>query len=232
MQRVYAFVHFEMSHAGRQAAYNAVNVMADITCEDIRFSSQLSRNFLKMEERCTALTMAQSAMYGSPVSMMVFPPGGYQQPPQLSGIGYSSQYMYSGGSSEGIPPQYQQQVSHNCTVLFISAVSPLCSTMGLGVVEVDMRTLPAWISPGVTRMPPSRCILNGHRPSHTSGPAPLMFSMRIISLRWVLGHTSRPQITCAPLPLRPLIQGEAPRVTALAGLRTIATRRPLLLPSR
>eukprot|EP00602_Paraphysomonas_sp_CaronLab_P009565 CAMPEP_0185020140 /NCGR_PEP_ID=MMETSP1103-20130426/2741_1 /TAXON_ID=36769 /ORGANISM="Paraphysomonas bandaiensis, Strain Caron Lab Isolate" /LENGTH=528 /DNA_ID=CAMNT_0027550861 /DNA_START=373 /DNA_END=1959 /DNA_ORIENTATION=- len=51
-RRGYAFVHYEVSQRGRIAAYLAVNALADATYRGVRYVSQLSRNFLRVEEQC------------------------------------------------------------------------------------------------------------------------------------------------------------------------------------
>lgn len=98
-------MHFELSPQGRQAAFNAVNAMADTIFNGIRYVVQLSRNFVKMEERrCYPPSIA--SIYSSGGSMMMYPAAAPGVP------GYQPQFMYPSSIQDGHLHglNYQQQV--------------------------------------------------------------------------------------------------------------------------
>jgi hypothetical protein len=49
LQRGYAFVHYEVSSEGRLSAYQAVNALADAVVDRVRYVTEFSRNFMRLE---------------------------------------------------------------------------------------------------------------------------------------------------------------------------------------
>lgn len=65
VQKGYAFVHYEVSPEGRMSAYQAVNALADTVIDNVRYVTEFSRNFMRLEHSLNE-TPARPTIYGVP----------------------------------------------------------------------------------------------------------------------------------------------------------------------
>jgi hypothetical protein len=72
LQKGYAFVHYEVSSEGRMSAYQAVNALADVVVDRVRYVTEFSRNFMRLEH-----SLSDGHVRPRPYCGVPFPSTGY-----------------------------------------------------------------------------------------------------------------------------------------------------------